>query len=172
MSVAELPERLMTFARENKFIGSKGALSVALVITDQARKKGLPLDPEQLITGEGAGGQVAGLGKGAVQAILAKHCISAVLAKEGGRTSRGSITNMRNYVAFLNSLHTAQRVDLDTIEKFWIERVRDFFAAKPFQISLDTSRSIRNVVRGVIAQAEKRQKSQQAPTTQVLSCNT
>ncbi|QEE26768.1 DUF4928 domain-containing protein [Terriglobus albidus] len=157
MSPVELISLLSEFATDNKFKGSKGALSVALVITDQARKKGLPLDPDNLITGDGSGGQVAGLGRGAVQAILARHSIGAVLAREGGRTSRGSISNMRSYVAFLNELHRVGIADLDRIETFWVERVRDFFAAKPFQISLDTSRSIRNVVRGVIDQAEKRQ---------------
>jgi hypothetical protein len=153
-----LAELLTAFATEKKFKGSKGSLSVALVVTDQARKRGLPLDPEQLITGEGGGGQVAGLGRGAVQAILARYGITAVLAKEGGRTSRGSMPNMRTYVAFLNKLNAEGAINLDVIESFWIDRVRDFFAAKPFQISLDNSRSVRNVVRGVIAQAEKRQK--------------
>jgi hypothetical protein len=158
MTMPSLQARLQVFAEQNRFVGSKGALSVALVVTEHARRRGLPLDPEQLITGEGAGGQVAGLGKGAVQAILARHGITTVLAREGGRTSRGSMANMRSYVAFLNSLHTEQMADLEQIEPFWVARVRDFFAAKPFQISLDASRSVRAMVRGVIAQAEKRQK--------------
>lgn len=153
-----LQKALSQFAAENRFVGSKGSLSVALVITEQAAERGLPLDPSQLITGEGAGGQVSGLGRGAVQSILARYGITAVLAKEGGRTSRGSMTNMRTYVAFLNQLHAAGKADLAVIEAFWIDRVREFFAAKPFQLSLDSSRSVRNVVRGVIAQAEKRQK--------------
>lgn len=158
MSNPQMLEALSQFAAEKKFKGSKGALSVALVITEQAAERGLPLDPNELITGEGEGGQVAGLGRGAVQSILARYGITTVLAKEGGRTSRGSMTNMRTYVAFLNSLQAEGKADLVTIEAFWIDRVRDFFAAKPFQLNLDTSRSIRNVVRGVLAQAEKRQK--------------
>jgi hypothetical protein len=158
MSNPELLEALSQFAAEKRFKGSKGALSVALVITEQAAQRGLPLDPNQLITGEGEGGQVAGLGRGAVQNILARYGITAVLAKEGGRTSRGSMTNMRTYVAFLNRLQAEEKADMVAIEAFWIDRVRDFFAAKPFQLNLDTSRSIRNVVRGVLAQAEKRQK--------------
>lgn len=158
MNETTLLKELSAFATENKFNGSKGSLSVALVITEQAAKRGLPLDPETLITGEGSGGQVAGLGRGAVQSILTRHGINAILAREGGRTSRGSMPNMRAYVAFLNRLQAEGIADLAKIEDFWVARVREFFAAKPFQISLDASRSIRNVVRGVIAQAEKRQK--------------
>jgi hypothetical protein len=101
---------LTAFTADRAFRG-KGPLSVALVITQHARKYGLPLDPEKLVT-EG-GGQVLGLGKGAVQAILKKHGITRVLASEGGRTSRGSLNNMREYVAFLNGL--GKKVDLDAI---------------------------------------------------------
>jgi len=129
---------------------------VALVVTQHARK-GLPLDADALLT-EG-GGQVLGLGRGAVQAVLNRHGITRVLAAEGGRTSRGSIGNMREYVAFLNGLAAQGAVDLDAVEAFWIARVHDFFSAKPFKIRLDTSRSLRTLVRDVLAQAEERQRN-------------
>jgi hypothetical protein len=147
---------LAAFAARNSFRG-KGPLSVALVVTQHARKMGLPLDPEKLLT-EG-GGQVLGLGKGAVQAILKRHGITRVLASEGGRTSRGSLNNMRDYVAFLNGLNAKGEVDLDAVESFWVERAHEFFAGKPFKIKLDVSRSLRTVVRDVIAQAVERQKT-------------
>jgi hypothetical protein len=147
-------QELAEFAAKHFFRG-KGPLSVALVVTQHARKSELPLDPEKLVT-EG-GGQVLGLGKGAVQAILKRHGVARVLASEGGRTSRGSLNNMREYVAFLNALKGA--VDLDAIEAFWIERVHEFFAGKPFKIKLDASQSLRTIVRDVIAQAVERQRN-------------
>jgi Domain of unknown function (DUF4928) len=152
----DLQETLATFTKDKKF-NRQGPLCVALVMTQQARKAGLPLDPGQLLT-EG-GGQVLGLGKGAVQSILTRHGITRVLASEGGRTSRGSIGNMREYVALLNQLHAKGAAELDAIEGFWIERVQEFFAAKPFKIRLDASRSLRTVVRDVLGQAEDRQKT-------------
>ena len=152
----DLQETLATFTKDKKF-NRQGPLCVALVMTQQARKAGLPLDPGQLLT-EG-GGQVLGLGKGAVQSILNRHGITRVLASEGGRTSRGSISNMREYVALLNQLHAKGAAELDAIEGFWIERVHEFFAAKPFKIRLDASRSLRTVVRDVLGQAEDRQKT-------------
>ena len=81
-----------------------------------------------------------GLGKGAVQSVLKRHDITRVLAKEGGRTSRGSLGKMREYVAFLNALGKQGKVDLDAIESFWVERVQQFFSGKPFKIKLDASR--------------------------------
>ena len=63
----DLQEALSAFTKERKF-NRKGPLCVALVMTQQARLKGLPLDSGELLT-EG-GGQVFGLGKSAVQSIL------------------------------------------------------------------------------------------------------
>ncbi len=151
-------QQLAAFAAEKAFRG-KGPISVALVVTQHAKTMGLPLDSKKLVT-EG-GGQVLGLGKGAVQAVLKRHGIERVLASEGGRTSRGSLGNMREYVAFLNDLNAKEKgkINLEAIETFWMERVNEFFAGKPFKIKLDAARSLRSVVRDVIAQAEERQKS-------------
>lgn len=153
--MADLVTALRDFNKDRKF-SRKGPLCVALVVTQHARK-GLPLNPDALLTE--AGGQVLGLGKGAVQTVLNRHGITRVLAAEGGRTSRGSISNMREYVAFLNGLAAAGAVDLDAVEAFWIERVHEFFSAKPFKIRLDASRSLRTLVRDMIAQAEERQRN-------------
>lgn len=153
--MTDLTAALREFNKDRRF-SRKGSLCVALVVTQHARN-GLPLNPDQLLTE--AGGQVLGLGRGAVQVVLARHGINRVLASEGGRTSRGSIGNMREYAAFLNSLSATGAVDLDAVEAFWIERVHEFFSAKPFKIRLDASRSLRMLVRDVIAQAEERQRN-------------
>ncbi len=150
-----LRRTLIDFTAKHKFKG-KGMLSIALVLTEQAGKLGLPLDPKDLIT-EG-GGQVKGAGGGATQTILARHGIQRRLSSEGGRTNRGALGKMPVYVDLLNDLHARNLIDLKAIEAFWIERVYDFFAGQPFKIKLDASKGPRTVVRDVIAQAEERQK--------------
>jgi hypothetical protein len=152
----DLQEALQSFTRNQKFKG-KGPLCVALVITQHAKKKGLPLDASKLVTD--GGGQVLGLGKGAVQAVLNRHGIPRTLASEGGRTSRGSLGNMREYVTFLNERAARETLDLDAVEHYWVARVHEFFAAKPFKIQLDSSKSLRTVVRDVLAQADERQRA-------------
>lgn len=147
-----LGDALAAFARAHGF-RSKGPLSVALVVTRRARDDGLPLDPERLLTGRG--GQVEGLSGEAVARILADHGIMRVLSREGGRTSRGSIDNMRAYAAFLNNEHPT---DWDAIEAFWIARVRDHFAAQPFTLDLDSSLSVQAIIARLIAQVEARQR--------------
>ncbi|WP_376694678.1 DUF4928 family protein [Wenzhouxiangella sp. EGI_FJ10305] len=151
----DLKSALYTFAKKEKFRG-KGPLSIALVITQHAKKNGLPLDPETLVTD--GGGQVRGLGKNAVQSVLERHGEYRVLASEGGRTSRGSLGKMRAYVAFLNTLEEKIALDLDIVEDFWIKQVKEFFAGHPFKIKLDSSRGLRTVVHHVIDQAVERQK--------------
>ena len=148
-------EKLEAFVVESKMTG-RGALCVALVVTRHAKHLGLPLDDSKLLTD--GGGQVLGLGKGAVQAILRDHGITKVLAEEGGRTSRGSIGNMQAYVGFLNRLSQAGEPNLDTIEKWWIGRVKKFFEAKPMVFRLDTQTSLRSAIRDLLQQAETRQK--------------
>lgn len=152
----QLKKRLEVFTKEQAF-KTKGPLCVALVVTQHAKEKGLPLAADSLLTDKG--GQVLGLGVGAVQTILSRHGITRVLAKEGGRTSRGSISNMRAYVAFLNQLKIESLAHLEEIENFWVERVNDFFAGKPFKIRLDVSKSLRTLVRDVLSQAIERAKA-------------
>lgn len=148
----ELRTKLSAFAAKHGFRG-KGPLSVALVITDRAGREGLPLDSDRLVTPRG--GQVRGLGRGPVQKVLLRHGIRRVLAKEGGRTSRGSLDNMREYVAFLNAL--GAQADLETVESFWVDRVREFFAARPLKMRLDAGMGVQAIVRDLIDQASKRE---------------
>ena len=114
MILMPLNEKLKEFSDKNRMKG-KGPLCVALVVTRHGKKLGMPLNPEALLTE--AGGQVMGLGKASVQSILKDHGIDRVLAEEGGRTSRGSIGNMRKYVAFLNDLHASGAIDFDQLER-------------------------------------------------------
>jgi len=156
-----IEKKLKEFAQKNQMRG-KGPLCVALVVTRHAKKQGLPLEPDSLLTD--GGGQVVGLGKSAVQSILKDHSIDRVLAEEGGRTSRGSVGNMRKYVAFLNDLHSQGGLDLEMVELWWADRVRDFFSGKPLVLRFDASKSLRAVIRDLLSQAQKRQEQDNGAT--------
>lgn len=157
----KLDSRLHAFADEHAFSG-RGALCVALVVTRRAGSEGLPLEKDQLLTI--GGGQVAGLGRAQVQAILADHGIDRVLAEEGGRTNRGSIGKMNSYVDFLNSLSDEETEDLGAVERWWIDRVLNFFASRPFKLRLDSSKSPRVIVSDLLEQARKRQRDSAGAT--------
>ena len=152
MASASLEAQISRFAHDKGFRG-KGPLCVALVVTEHAKTHGLPLDAKKLVTP--GGGQVHGLGKAAVQSILRRHGIGRILAAEGGRTSRGSLGRMHDYVALLNRLGPG--VDLAIIESFWIDQVKAFFAASPFRITLDASKGIRTLVGDLMDQTRKRE---------------
>ena len=131
----------------------KGGLCVALVLTQTAKDKGLPLASESLRTEEG--GQVAGLGKAAVQKILEAHGITKVLAEEGGRTSRGSLGLMKAYIEALNALHELDSANLDEAFAWWIEKVRAHFASEGPKFHFDTGKSLRANIEDLLQQAQE-----------------
>lgn len=148
-------ERLLEFKKKNK-IHTKGPLAVVLFITRKAKQSKFPMNPDDL-KAESAG-QVAGLSKSSVQSILADYGIVKILAAEGGRTSRGSIKHMEEYVNFLNALDERGECNLDVIEAWWIDRVQDFFSSKPFHLKIVAGASINSAVWDLLNQAKKRQK--------------
>lgn len=158
----DLPKQLQEFASSHNFLGSKGPLCVALVITRMAIKIGLPLDPAKLVTT--AQGQVLGLGKSAVQAILKDYGIIKVLAAEGGRTSRGSMGNMQDYVAFLNKQASRADFDIKAVESWWIARVRDFFESSPLKLKVDTGSTLKACLTGIFEEAKRRQSENRGST--------
>lgn len=150
-------EALLEKFVEDNSVAGKGPLSVMLVVTRHAKERGLPLNEADLLTEEQ--GQVLGLGRAAVQSILADHKITRVLAEEGGRTSRGSIGHMQRYVAFLNDLNKQGLVDIEFIEKWWVEQIKKHFSGKGFTLHYDMAKSLKFIVEDILEQAVKRQKA-------------
>ena len=153
--MADLSSVLAQYQKQHR-LTTKGKLATVLYVTRLARKKGLPLNGSILRTERQ--GQVQGLSKTAVQAILREYDITRVLAEECGRTSRGSLGHMEDYVSFLNQLHEDGEVDTAAVEAWWVDRVRDFFSAQPFILKYDTGKSLRMMVKDLLAQATKRQR--------------
>lgn len=147
-------DALKCFFEENRIAGSKGALCVGLVVTREAREHGLPLVFESLLTENR--GQIRILGKSPVQKVLGDYGIKRVLAEEGGRTNRGNLGLVEKYVSLLNA-KMFTTVQLEQIEAWWVDRVREYFAGKPLVMRFDPAKSIRSVVHDLIEVAEKRQ---------------
>lgn len=148
---------LDALCKEHEKFLKKGGLCVALVITQTAQEKGLPLDPESLRTEEG--GQVAGLGKASVQKILEAHGISKVLAEEGGRTSRGSLGLMEAYVKALNELAGEKTLDLNEAMAWWIEKVRVHFSSEGPKFHFDPGKSLHANIEDLLDQAGELQET-------------
>ena len=151
---------LKQFFDENK-MGTKGTLCLGLVVSREARDKGLPLDFDSLLTENK--GQISLLGKTHVQKILKDHGITRVLAEEGGRTNRGNMGLAKKYVGFLNARNYNKKA-LFAVEAWWVDRVRDFFKAKPLVMKMDAAKSMRAAVRELIVAAEKRQSGSKGST--------
>jgi hypothetical protein len=149
--------QLEAFFRSNRSVQKKGGLCVALVVNRHAQKQGLPLDASALLT-EGKG-QVLGLGNPQVQAILKEHGIAKELAAEGGRTSRGSIRTMQNYVAVLNQLGKLSAAELGEVEAWWIGKVKAHFSSLGPKFRFDSGKSVQANVSELLRQARNSETS-------------
>lgn len=150
-----LATQLSDYQQANR-LNNKGQLATMIFASRLARRSPLPFDVKGGITTEGQG-QVKGLGKASIQAILSDYKITQVLAEEGGRTSRGSLGNIRSYLEFLNTLNESSPLDVASVEAWWVEQAKQFFNAKPFALRLEAGKSLRFVVRDLLTQAKKRQ---------------
>ena len=153
----ELEARLDVFLKKHS-VKTKGPLCVVLHVTRFAIEQGTSLKKSDLLTENK--GQVSGLGQARVQGILEDYGIKRTLAREAGRTSRGSIGLMENYVKFLNrELKTSKGKSklLKSIEKWWIGKVNDHFASQPFRLRYDPAKSIQEIIRDMLQQAKQRQ---------------
>ena len=160
LSREELGQAVLTFATEGGYQKAKGGIAVGLQVTRYLRENEatFPVNPDDLLTGKG--GQVKMLAGPNIKRILEDHGITRRFLAEGGRTNRGSIDYMRGYVAFLNELAADGRLvspdDLDVVEEVWVEFVREYFLAKPFQVNLDHSMGLSAFVREVLELAAQR----------------
>jgi hypothetical protein len=150
-------KRLDALCKQHPKFLKKGGLCVALVVTQTAHDKGLPLEPKSLRTDEG--GQVAGLGKASVQKILEAHGISKVLAEEGGRTSRGSLGLMEAYVEALNELAEKKALNLEEAQAWWIDKVRIHFSSEGPKFHFDPGKSLHANIHDLLEQANDLQET-------------
>ena len=155
--------KLKQFQAEHNAV-TKGPLALLVQLTRMIQDKKFPLKPDDFLTENK--GQVAGLGGGNLKKILKEHGITQTLAAEGGRTSRGNMGLMIEYVKFLNAWNKEESIDIKAIEIFWVEQVKKYFENQPFILSADTAKTIRASLDELFEQAKKRQK--QNPGTQYL----
>lgn len=162
MNTGDLICRLTEFESSTAGIG-RGALSILLVLTERAKTEKFPLNSDDYVTR--GGGQVSGASGSAANKILAAHGVDLRLAAEGGRTNRGSIGLMQNYVRCLNEIHAEGILDLSAALEFWVKRTQALLSAEPFRAKLgDHQLSIRALVNDLVEQAKSKQKSRPGAT--------
>jgi hypothetical protein len=71
---------------------------------------------------------------------------------------------MQTYVEFLNNLHEQGLSNLKEIEKWWINKVTEFFAGNPFRMKIDQYRSLYSIISDLLKQAQKRQEDSKGTT--------
>jgi hypothetical protein len=156
-----LEDALIQFKSDHHLSGV-GALGTVLVLTRKANVEGLPFDLDRIITP--GGGQVSGLNGASINKILKSHGVSQKVGTESGRTSRGTPTLARGYVAFLHDLLPLTADDVSAIETWWVARFIDYFNTEPFKLNYDSSKTLASVMRNLLDQALERQKKSPGKT--------
>ncbi len=148
--------------RDAHNIRKKGSLSVVLYLTRAARDRSFPLNEEDFLAK--SGGQVRGLSKSSVQAVLRDYGITRTLAQEAGRTSRGSVGLMRDYIDWLNEMYAQGFLEIEEIEQWWVDRVRDYFASMPLRMKYDASKSLQALFDDLFQQVRRREENEPGAT--------
>lgn len=159
----DIQGKLDAFKRDHQ-VNTKGPLALVIQLTDKMRDMQPPWKPEAFLT-KGQG-QVAGLGGPHLQGILKRYGMERTLAKEGGRTSRGNMGLMRDYVNFMEGIRETDGFSFDTVEEYWVEDVRQYFAREPFKLSADSSVTVAEIFDRLFDQVKKRQ--EESPGTHYL----
>ena len=153
-------ERIQRFCSDNK-ISSKGRLSIMLQINRRFSTMSFPIEYSTLLTT--GGGQISKMSGANCQKILAKYGITRILASEAGRTSRGGLGYVQAYTDLINDMHPTVE-EFEVIERFWVDRIIEYFASQPFRLSADSSISVSAAVETLLTQAAKRQEEQPGAT--------
>ena len=153
--MATLEERLNAFRDENKMANGKGALAFAIQFTRRIRNEPFPLDPTDYLT-KGKG-QVSKISGANCNKILKEYGVPQRLASEAGRTNRGTITLMENYVSFLNEWAQEETIDFCAVECYWVECIKHYFNNQPFVLAADASKTVVANLNDLFNQAKKRQ---------------
>jgi hypothetical protein len=152
---AILRTRLAGF-REAQNVATEGKLGAALVVTNLVKSKRFPIAPNSLLTRGGA--QISRLSGNAISRILKSHGVANEVGTEAGRTSRGTPPFAQNYARFLNKLYRDKLLDLDVVEKWWVERFVEHFRTEPFKLKYDHSKALAPVLQSLLDQAVIRQR--------------
>jgi len=160
----EYPFDALEKFRVDNDVTSKGRLSAVLIYSDIAKRDGLPIDPDSIKTNKQ--GQIASLSGSRVRSILSEYGIHEMLASEGGRTTRGNLSLVAEYVSLLNQIHERGFTETGLIRDWWVNRVQDFFNEEPMRVRIDESLSVSARIARIIAAA--RQKESQAGGTKYV----
>jgi hypothetical protein len=160
MPIAATLESALQQFKDKHQIVNIGSLGAALVLSNKARKEGLPFG-EVLTAG---GGQVSGLNGKAINKILQSYGVTHRAGTESGRTSRGTPNLAKAYVEFIHALMPLASTDLESIEEWWVERCVDYFNSQPFKLNYDASKTLASVIRNLLDQALARQKKSPGKT--------
>ncbi len=98
-----------------------------------------------------------------IKGILQRYDETRTYAAEGGRTTRGTVPAAEKLVAKLNTLEVISRLPaskreelIDELQKWLVERVREFFDRKKLQVEVDLNKPGPRIIADILASASNK----------------
>lgn len=125
-------------------------------------KKEFPISTQTVSAENGA--QVRGLNASFIKKCLATRGVLGKVPVEGGRTSRGSLTNALSLALAINDTltpfapsYTERAFVADAIEDFFVGCIKeDYFNRQRIDVSIDIGKPVSSIVSDIIAAAQQR----------------
>ncbi len=150
--------KALPIIKQNNGLPARATLAGALVVLDRLQSNYL-LDLEAHTAKGGA--QIAGLGRSKTSGILARFGENRPFLEEGGRTNRGTPTNIRALLEALEPLHldTLSQVDRNAIlveMQRWlvVEKVSEYFSRKRVKFDFIPDQTAWQTVHNILAAAK------------------
>lgn len=139
-------------------VRGKGNLSVLFQMSDIVQNDGFPLVFEKYLSPKN--GQIARLSGARLKKMLAKRGETRLLASEAGRTSRGTLNLVRDYLVFLNEWENDYpgTVDFDYVIDYWFDRIERFLDEFPLALQADSAASVQSSFNDLFAEVARRQR--------------
>lgn len=138
-----------------------GTIAASLVLLDRL-KKDYNLDLRSHLAAGGA--QIKGVSGAAVATILKSFNENRPFAREGGRTNRGVLAEVKPLLGALESLSLEALTELDrntilsSFQEYLVERVRDFHNRQKLKLVFDSKRSTWQIIHQLIKAAQTENK--------------
>ena len=148
---------------------AQGTIGSALIVLERL-KTNFNLDIESHLTK--GGGQIRGSSGGATKSILALFGENRQYIKEGGRTNRGLIGDIRNMLNALNKLKLMtlpleeRNIIIGELQKILVAKVREFFSRKRLELIFDPTLTTWQTIHNLLKQA--RETNKQGPVAQYI----
>lgn len=149
----ELQQSLKNFADSRGFLKSEVLLSSALLATRATGDLNCPFDPVSINVSE----EIDIFEVETAQAVVSDYGISDGFVIRDETISQEDLSNVRDYLVFLNDIAKIPEFTFAYVENWWVSRIREFLMRNPLVLEIDSNSTLRAHLESLFGEARRRQ---------------